>query len=826
MARRLSGAKRLLLLLTVLSSGLCTQAQDLIINELMQSNIDCIMDDLNDFPDSWVELYNAGSTAVNLSQYKIGVSDKAGEAWQLPSKTVGVHQYILIYCDKEGTGVHTDFRIDSGKSDGIWLFKNGEIADCVTKLKKQPAPNIAYGRKTEGADKWGYQEIPTPGAANCGKLCTDLLGEPVFNIKGKVYTEPRNVRITMSLPEGTPEGAVIRYTTDGSEPTVESTLYSSGFIIKETTIVRAKIFCEGYLSPRSTTQSYIFFPTNRELTLPVMSIVMDDKYLNDPKIGIYVEGTYQSGKKNYEFDWRRPMNFEYFEGQNTESKLNQLCETRIQGGATRTNPLKSLAIYANKRFGTKRFVYEFFPDQKPGLTEFKSLVLRNSGNDFDYLYNRDALIQRSMAQNADLDWQAWRPAIVYINGVYRGMLNIRERSNEDNIYTNYDGLEDIDLFENWNELKEGTWDNLNAFKNFYAEHNHTLAEYAQWMDWEEFFNLMIMNLYFDNEDFPCNNIIMWRPRTDEGKWRWIAKDTDFGLGLYDANPNYNTIAWVNEDGYDNDHNGWGNEWSGTRLFRRMMEDPDLKREFVDRCAIYTGDFLNEQGVRAIWDPMYDMIKTEYPFHRELYNRWWPNYSEELNKGRNWLKQRDKCFLDYVKNYYNLGDTYPMSINSSLTSEECANVAITFNGVKLTKGKFEGKFYQGQKVNLEGKPVNGMQVTGWTVMTVAQTGAPTTTTYSGSTCSFTMPSCTKIIVNAILGSVDGIQQQAMRPWSWNASGNLLTVSNVPDGVRVALFDLQGMLLSEATSSGTEITLPVTPNRIYMLKVGSESIKIIN
>lgn len=801
----------------------------LIINEIMQSNIDCVMDDINEFPDSWVELYNAGSTAVNLDQYKLGITDNPDEAWQLPSRTIGSHQYFLLYCDKEDTGLHAPYRIDSGKSDGIWLFQNGKVADSVLKLKKQPAPNIAYGRKDDGGEKWGYQATPTPGKANCGKLCSELLGNPVFSSPGKVLKVGKAVRLTISLPEDAPEGTVIRYTTDGSEPTASSPEFSSTIMIRENTVIRAKLFCEGYLSPRSLTQSYIFFPTNRELTLPVISIVTDDRYLNDPKIGIYVDGTYQSGKKNFEFDWRRPINFEYFELNGEKSALNQLCETRIQGGATRTNPLKSLAIYANKRFDAdrKRFSYEFFPDQKPGLTEFKSLVLRNSGNDFDYLYNRDAIMQRAMAENVDLDWQAWRPAIIYINGVYRGMLNIRERSNEDNIYTNYDGLEDIDLFENWNELKEGTWDNLNAFKDFYAEHNHTLEEYAKWMDWEEFLNLMILNLYFDNEDFPCNNIVMWRPNDDDKKsglpkiWRWIAKDTDFGLGLYGASATYNTIAWVNEDGYDNDHNGWGNEWSGTRLFRRMMEDPDLKREFTDRCAIYTGDFLNEKGVRAIWDPMYDMIKTEYPFHRELYNKWWPNYAEELGNARNWLKQRTNYFLEHVRNYYKLDSAIPMTINSG---QESVNAAITFNGVKLTKGVFDGKYYKGRKVTLNSTPASE-QVVGWTVVVVAASGT-TTTEYSGPSCSFDMPSCTKVIVNAKFGAADGIDQQSLRKWKWQISGNQLQLSNIPARTRVALYDLQGILLSEAEGNGSEITLPLTPQRAYVLKVGGESIKIKN
>ena len=466
--------KKLLFLFAAMFGAAMPGYAQLVINEFMQSNIDCVMDDLNEFPDSWVELYNAGSTAVNLSQYKLGVSDQAAEAWQLPNHSVDSHQYVLLYCDKENTGLHAPYRIDSGKSDGIWLFQGETVADCITKIKKQPAPNIAYGRKNDAGEKWGYQATPTPGKANCGNLCTDLLGDPVFSEQGRVMTGNAPLTLTLSLPEGSPQGTVIRYTLDSSEPTLSSATYSAPITINSNRVVRAKLFCEGYLSPRSLTQSYIFFP--RELTLPVVSLSLDDKYLNDPKIGIYVEGTYQSGTENFRFDWRRPVNFEFFEAEGKGSALNQLCETRIQGGATRTNPLKSLAVYANKRFGTKRLSYEFFPDQKPGLTEFKSIVLRNAGNDFDYLYMRDIIAQRTMASHADLDWQAWRPVIIFINGQYRGILNIRERANEDNIYTNYDGLEDVDLIENWWDLKEGTWDHFNAFKAFFNEHGHTMAQ--------------------------------------------------------------------------------------------------------------------------------------------------------------------------------------------------------------------------------------------------------------------------------------------------------------------------------------------------------------
>jgi hypothetical protein len=741
--------KRLYLSLFAITT-LTTQAQNLVINELMQSNIDCIMDDLNDFPDSWVELYNPTNASIDLQDYKIGTKKKADKAWQLPRKRIGPKGHVIIYCDKAGgdegvSALHTNFRLESGKDGSLYLFKGDDIVDQQEKMAKQPAPNIAYGRQTDGADDWGYQATPTPGKANCGTTYKKVLDAPVFSHQGQVFENGQKIRLKISLPEGAPEGTVIRYTTDGSEPTATSAVFSP-FFIAETKIVRAKLFCNGYLSPRSTCHSYIFFPTNRKLTLSVVSIMTNDKYLNDSKIGIFVDGNYNSSKKNYEYDWRRPINIELFETSGQKSVFNQLGEMRVCGGATRSAMRKSMAIYANKRFGEKRFNYEFFPDQKPGLKDFKSFMMRNAGNDFDYLYMRDAIIQRTMAGHVDLDWQAWRPVIVYINGEYRGLLNIRERSNEDNIYTNYDGLEDIDMIENDWELKEGTMDHYKAFKSFYNEHGHTLAEYAEWMDWQEYINLMVENLYYNNQDFPGNNIVIWRPLTDGSKWRWITKDTDFGLGLYGSQPDYNTIQWLYDNNYDSDRN-WGNTYEATRLFRRLMEDADFKREFLDRAAIYMGDFLNEKGTRAVWDEMYDMIKTEYPYHRELVNRWWPNYDEELNNARTWLNKRTDYFYKQLADYYSWGTPTGLTINK----EDNSDVELTFNGVKVSNQVFDGKYYAGRTINLSGKAnTEGKTVTGWKVKVTGTTSKEV----QGSELTLTMPKGA-VAINPIIGNASGI-----------------------------------------------------------------------
>ena len=718
----------------------------------MQSNIDCVMDDINEFPDSWVELYNSGTTAVNLNSFSISDENDPKTAWTLPNKTINPGAYILVYCDKEETGLHTPFRLESGKGGAVYLFSNGTLIDQVEGLKKQPAPNIAYGRKTDGSDSWGYMAEATPGKSNCGETCKDILGAPVFSVNGKVMKDGQPFSLELSLPEGS-EGAEIRYTTDGSEPTRTSNIYQKPISISNTTVVKAKLFLDGKLSPRSTAQSYIFFP--RDITLPVISVSTDKKYFYDSKIGIYVDGNYQSGKKNYEFDWRRPINIEFFFEPEQESQINQLCESRIMGGATRGNARKSLAIYANKRFGEKRLKYEFFPDDRPGITDFKSIALRNAGNDFDYLFQRDAIIQLNTARHCDIDFQAYRPAIFYLNGEYMGMLNIRERSNEDNIYTNYDGLEDLDMFENWWELKEGTWDNYNAFKEFYGEHGHTLAEYDKWMDTMEFLNLMLVNLYYNNRDFPGNNIVMWRPRTEEGRWRWIMKDTDFGLGLYGVSAGYNTIKWLYDPNYDKGTN-WANQYDHTRLFRRLMEDTDFKREFIDRAAIYMGDWLNERGTRAVWDPLYDAIKYEYPHHRKLINEWWPNYNDELKNARNWVAQRTAYFYKYIADYYQLGTPLPLTINKSLGDTERSELEIMVNGVKLSEALFDGKFFKDRRVTLSGKSLlEGYKITGWKVTTTDTSGKEITETIEGDEYSFLMPSCKSVWIEAIVGADTGI-----------------------------------------------------------------------
>ena len=412
------------------------------------------------------------------------------------------------------------------------------------------------------------------------------------------------------------------------------------------------------------------------------------------------------------------------------SVFNTLSETRIQGGASRANALKSMVFYANKRFNPdyKRFSYEFFPDQKPGVTEFKSFSLRDGGNDFGDMYFRDLIIQRTMAGHVDLDWQAGHTAVLYINGEYMGMLNIRERSNEDNVYSNYGGLEDLDMVEIGHEqingqdmfeeeLKEGTADFYEAFKAFYSQKGHTLEEYEQWLDVSEYLNVAAMNLFYGNNDWPGNNTVFWRPNKDDTesglpkRFRVIVKDTDFGLGLYGKQNNFNMLDLLyNPSKYPNDK--WAFTEPATRLLKNMLEDQDIRNMLIDKCCVFMADFMNGNGTGEMIDIIQAEAMEEFVAHRDKYNPgnpWWPtdnsaDINNKFNNAKNWAKGRPDYFYKHIGDQWKLGSPVGLTINKSTK----ADIEITFNGIKMSNNVFDGKYFKDLAMTISG----GEEVKGW------------------------------------------------------------------------------------------------------------------
>ena len=746
--------------------------QELYINEIMQSTFGGTLDRLKEYPDGWVEIYNPGPNDISLQDYRIGKKNKFSKAYSLPNYTIPAGGYHVILCDKEDLvsystvypdvvrEIHTDFRISTDEDGGLYLFNpSGELVDSVH-IPKMIAMNIGYGRLTDGADSIGYELQVTRGSANGGGH-GKILPDPSLSLdswaseKGEALSV-RALRIR-AMPDGSPvpDNLVVRITTNGTEPCDTSYILDKyGMLVTRNMVFKAAVFCEGYITPPAVTRTFILH--NRDISLPIVSLVMDEDDLYSQDYGIITNNNTNSSRNN----WRRPAVFDYFGRGGMATLLHQPSEVRISGAYSREAALKSMIIYADKRFGTEDFFKRsFWGVTRPDSRRAKSISIRNSGNDFGNSMFRDAVAQQVMGMNTDLDWMAAQPIIFYLNGEYKGIMNLRERGNEDNVWTHYDGLEDLTLIENF-QLKEGDYQEYLDFVDFYSQPGHTLEEFNEVMDVVEYTNMMITNIYQSNTDFPGNNNVMWKPMVEGGRWRFIIKDVDRAFGIWGNSSSQQYLNWVTRMPSDIGSNESANSEEATQLFRSLMEIPEYRDMFIDRFSVYMGDFLNASYINSWIDWYHEQMEPEWDYFHTLYSinnkGGWEN---EINRMKRWTGERTDNMYEQLKDYFSLGSLVSAKVNESVSSASYYN--ITINGVPLTKGVLDGKLFAGREYLFDGDYNDTKyDVIGWEVTTQSASGTWNTQQYFEEQLTYIIPEGTKSFsINSILGT-NGIEENVV------------------------------------------------------------------
>ncbi|GHT39325.1 hypothetical protein FACS189437_02370 [Bacteroidia bacterium] len=783
----------------------------------MQSNIDLVRDDLQEFPDSWVELYNDSGQAVSIQNWYLSEKEDYNQGWKFNQwAVVPAYGYLLVYCDNVASGLHTSFRLDSG-SGSVYLFDSDKNVVDFTTFPKQPAPNISRGRTTDGGSVWENFVTASPKQKNGGKVSDRILPNPVFSQQGGIYRQ--SVRVSLSLPENLPAGVSlsnIHYTLDNSEPTLNSPAYSKELLIATTTVLKAKIIHPDYLANRSQAHSYIL--VSKDMKLPVISISLDDSYLWDDEFGIYCRGNGKYGltgngvdyKANWNNDWRRPMNFEYFPSQNEGAVLNQLGEMRIAGGWSRANAQKTFIVYGHKRFGIKNFDYDLF-SQKPGQ-DIRSFMIRNSGNDFWYTHFRDAAIQLFMGRKVDVDYQDYQPTIFYLNGKYWGIQNLRERSNDDFVFANY-GMEDVDVIENWwGELKTGDKTDWNRLMTELRK-SSTQMDY-QWLinhvDIDEYINYMILEIYANNTDFPGNNLVMWKPKTVDGKWRFILKDLDQTLGIWNNYPpSQNSLQYNTENNNDD-----------RKLFRALLTQNTFKKEFYSRFAIYMGDILQYKSTSQVIDSIQQMLEPAMEDHLLRWRNevWWRDmnsWRNEISQMKTWCQQRNTYVYTHLKNYFNLGTVMKMTLETApgLTGAP----VVSINGTPLQKPAFDGSYFQKETIRLQFEG-NDTAAYAWEITAVVN-GTTTTNTYFQSDLSYDIADkCTSLRIK-VVGNPTAISTVGSSPIIISAENNQLHLSGLEGKSLISVYDTAGRLVNQLQTNDYAAYLPVNQKGVLIVKINS-------
>jgi len=530
----------------------------------------------------------------------------------------------------------------------------------------------------------------------------------VFSIPGGFYSDSVIVELSTGAPDDT-----IKYTLDGSDPDGTSLTYASPISIMQTTVLRARNFNYGSLPGKIITNSYF---VNENTTLPVVSLATNPANFWDDQIGIYVEGTngitgYCSNTpKNWNQDWERPVSLEFFEPFGMPGfKINS--GVKIGGGCTRLYDQKSLAIYTRSGYGDSEINYKIFAD-KP-LEQYNNIMLRNGGQDWYRAIMRDGMMQNLVKNRMDIDWQCFRPSILFINGEYWGIHNIREKHNEHYIAANH-GIDPdaIDILSNNASVKQGSPTHYLNLLDYIDNHDLSIQanyEYvATQMEINEYINYQIAEIYFANIDWPGGNIKYWRPQIPDGKWRWILFDLDLGFGAHNYGQ-YSSNTLANATATSPTY--YANPTWSTFLFRKLLENENFKNEFIQRYCAHIGTTFDEDRVINLIDSLQSIIApevsrhmTKWPVSLSLSNNW----QQHIEIMREFARQRPGFARFHVKSKFSLGGY----ANITFLNNSVIGGKIKVNEVELFDSGSTIKFFRDIPVRFEAVPNPGYQFAGW------------------------------------------------------------------------------------------------------------------
>ncbi len=646
------------------------------ISEVMASNQAVAVYENGPFSD-WVELYNAGSETVDLSGW--GLSDRITRPrkWQFPSgTTIGPGEYKVIFCDGSTTQYgandyqHTSYRLKRTGGEVVCLSDpDGRVWDKVV-LPLIPT-NVSYGR-TQGMSGLFFYDAPTPGAANAESRFSGYAPAPEFSQAPGLYYS--TVYTSISIPEN----CTVYYTTDGSIPTQTSQIYQGDSIeMNFTGVIRARAFSANPLIHPSDIATGSYF-INAYHSLPIVSVVTDPYELWNPENGMLVTGdnvVKEPGKLPFKGTiYRqygkipRPVHVEYYLLDGTVM-LSQDAEFSLMGAYSLDMPQKSMKFRAKSVYGQKTFPAALFEDRP--YTEYKSFVLRNSGNDCMWTRLLDGFQSRMLdAYGTQIIHQAWNPVVVYLNGVYWGHMNMRERVDK-YFVAQHEGLElreadSITILEANMALKAGS----NAVRREYrdmiakikksspATNPEDLQYILDRVDVENYFEYLALEMFVGNSDI--GNLRCYRTSEPGAKWKWIWYDADYGLfnSGFDSPKSYTKTKGMGDQKIDN------------TIFLKLLTVPEYKDMFLRKLGEIFQTFTTEYMLEIL-EPLVDQITPEMTLH---WARWgeendqyvisevpvtsdgaYRYWEKRVNRLRNVVKKRPNLLWGFVQDSFSLSN---------------------------------------------------------------------------------------------------------------------------------------------------------------------------
>lgn len=475
------------------------------------------------------------------------------------------------------------------------------------------------------------------------------------------------------------------------------------FTFNKTTNLCCRLFKDGLLPSIPVTRSYI--QTTQKYTIPVISIVGDQRYFSDAMWGIDTQGANGipgNGREepcNWNMDWDRPVNFSYITPDG-EMAFNQDVNICVSGGWTRAASPRSFKLKSAKEFdGQNHLDYPFFP-QKPYIRN-KVILVRNGGNDtWENNSSRfmDPALQTIVYRaGIDLDLQSYLPVIEYVNGQFRGVLNLREVNNRKFVEANH-GYDDeqIDQFENF-EFRVGDSEVLDRIFELGGRINDEGAyeELQNLLDIDEFTNYMAIELYLGSNDWPHNNVKAYRSR-ENGKYRFVFFDLDFAFK--NSDPFKDFFDHQTNTTYSDAHYS-----DFCIFFINLLNNKDYRKKFVDTYCILSGSVFKPERVNAIVNELADHVRPMMQLDG------WKSPDTSANKIMTELSSRQKRMIACMRQFtpMKLSGVTQRQVELSADTEAAT---ILVNGIEVPYADFNGTLFT--PVVLEAKAPAGYLFRGW------------------------------------------------------------------------------------------------------------------
>ena len=705
----------------------------LVITEIAPVNLDWL--DENGEDPGWVEIYNAGDEVASLKGYSLTNNLEKPRKWYFVDDSIQPKSFRVVFCDKGNLSKvesvdegdlhkrpHTSWKLDKDGGSIYLIDRYYSIRDSVN----YPAisSGLSYGILDGGI--WKFFEKATPEKPNTESTAYDGMA-PKFNFKsqGGFYSQA----LTLKPPTNVPEGASVRCTKNGSIPTKDSEKFDSDLKIESNMVLRCAVFKDGLLTKEVVTNTY--FIEEDEIKMPVVAVSVDPVFFEKHyvKKSACGDSDPSSCPPGLMEDVEYPVHVEYFaDGSSSKEKAFEIdAGISLMGGWSRVNDKKSVAIAMHEEYQAGKIKYPLFETRKGVNDEYKAFNLRNNGNRFVSDYVEDAM-GGALLEGSGVDYQRSRQVVVFYNGKYYGIHDMRERYNRAYVETNYGiNSNSVKMIKHLGAIDKVTasGDDAQAVKdyqdmlNFVGTNDMSVAEnYAAaktLLDVGNFADYMAAEIYYHNGDWPNNNVRAWSAPGQP--WKFMVYDLDHGFGwkwgVSDPNGDKfndgtNMFTWIKQGGGNKPCKDVG---CFANLYIKLMANDEFKRMFINRSCVMLNSYLNSSRVSTIVDQMVATIpESEKKRDVEKFHQDEMYYPDGFDwKGthlKSWASERDSKVLSEYKSEFKLGETVNVTIAAT------GNGSVLMEGMNLPSATYKGKFFSGMQMVLTAVPNAGSILDGW------------------------------------------------------------------------------------------------------------------